>query len=115
MFVLARVSFLCVFVFFVCFRCVRYSISLFSVVSVTAVDCQTHFRSDLLCIKWDAKPTNSAQLVHKNLRWCFFTESSCSRDADADVLAGELEYQAQSPDEGALVSAARNFGFVFRV
>ena len=26
-----------------------------------------------------------------------------------------LEYQAQSPDEGALVSAARNFGFVFKV
>lgn len=25
-----------------------------------------------------------------------------------------LEYQAQSPDEAALVSAARNFGFVFR-
>ena len=23
-------------------------------------------------------------------------------------------YQAQSPDEGALVTAARNFGFVFR-
>lgn len=23
-------------------------------------------------------------------------------------------YQAQSPDEGALVNAARNFGFVFR-
>lgn len=27
---------------------------------------------------------------------------------------GELQYQAQSPDEGALVTAARNFGFVFR-
>merc|ERR1719341_850114 len=26
---------------------------------------------------------------------------------------GQLEYQAQSPDENALVSAARNFGFVF--
>lgn len=26
---------------------------------------------------------------------------------------GELLYQAQSPDEGALVTAARNFGFVF--
>ena len=26
---------------------------------------------------------------------------------------GGLEYQAQSPDENALVSAARNFGFVF--
>lgn len=30
------------------------------------------------------------------------------------VWAGELYYQAQSPDEGALVTAARNFGFVFR-
>ena len=28
---------------------------------------------------------------------------------------GKLEYQAQSPDEGALVTAARNFGFVFKV
>lgn len=27
---------------------------------------------------------------------------------------GALVYQAQSPDEGALVTAARNFGFVFR-
>ena len=27
---------------------------------------------------------------------------------------GELVYKAQSPDEGALVTAARNFGFVFR-
>jgi len=27
---------------------------------------------------------------------------------------GKLEYLAQSPDEGALVSAARNFGFVFK-
>lgn len=26
---------------------------------------------------------------------------------------GKLEYQAQSPDENALVSSARNFGFVF--
>lgn len=29
-------------------------------------------------------------------------------------VSGKLEYQAQSPDEGALVSAARNFGFVFK-
>ena len=28
-------------------------------------------------------------------------------------FAGQLEYQAQSPDENALVSSARNFGFVF--
>ncbi|NWY99783.1 AT8B2 ATPase, partial [Loxia curvirostra] len=30
------------------------------------------------------------------------------------LSAGELFYKAQSPDEGALVTAARNFGFVFR-
>lgn len=30
------------------------------------------------------------------------------------IPAGELLYKAQSPDEGALVTAARNFGFVFR-
>jgi len=32
-----------------------------------------------------------------------------------DIVKGQLLYQAQSPDEGALVGAARNFGFVFRV
>ncbi|XP_059479507.1 probable phospholipid-transporting ATPase IM isoform X4 [Neocloeon triangulifer] len=31
-----------------------------------------------------------------------------------DEKSGKLEYQAQSPDEAALVSAARNFGFVFK-
>ena len=31
------------------------------------------------------------------------------------MFQGNLEYQAQSPDEAALVSAARNFGYVFRV
>lgn len=33
---------------------------------------------------------------------------------DVSVHEGRLMYQAQSPDEGALVTAARNFGFVFR-
>ena len=28
---------------------------------------------------------------------------------------GTLSYNAQSPDEAALVSAARNFGYVFKV
>ena len=30
-------------------------------------------------------------------------------------VTGPLEYNAQSPDEAALVSAARNFGYVFLV
>lgn len=29
------------------------------------------------------------------------------------MWTGDLVYQAASPDEGALVTAARNFGFVF--
>ena len=49
--------------------------------------------------------------MRNNLRRCF----SVTVVAADDVLIGELEYQAQSPDEGALVNAARNFGFVFRV
>lgn len=31
-----------------------------------------------------------------------------------DQKDSKLEYQAQSPDEAALVAAARNFGFVFK-
>lgn len=31
-----------------------------------------------------------------------------------DRKSGQLEYQAQSPDEAALTSAARNFGYVFK-
>lgn len=30
-------------------------------------------------------------------------------------MTGPLQYNAQSPDEAALVSAARNFGYVFLV
>ncbi|KAM9642236.1 phospholipid-transporting ATPase FetA-like [Trichechus inunguis] len=40
----------------------------------------------------------------RNTDWCY----------GLVIYTGELVYQAQSPDEGALVTAARNFGFVFR-
>uniref|UniRef100_A0A8C3FXS4 Phospholipid-transporting ATPase n=1 Tax=Chrysemys picta bellii TaxID=8478 RepID=A0A8C3FXS4_CHRPI len=40
-------------------------------------------------------------LCHTVIVWVFF-------------LVGELIYQVQSPDEGALVTAARNFGFIFK-
>jgi magnesium-transporting ATPase (P-type) len=33
----------------------------------------------------------------------------------AEEKDGKINYQAQSPDENALVSAARTFGFVFLV
>ena len=37
----------------------------------------------------------------------------CVTQPDFFLADGGLQYQAQSPDENALVSAARNFGFVF--
>ncbi|XP_060092630.1 phospholipid-transporting ATPase ID-like [Heteronotia binoei] len=39
--------------------------------------------------------------------------SLCHTVMPEEKEAGTLVYQAQSPDEGALVTAARNFGFVF--
>ncbi|XP_062410135.1 phospholipid-transporting ATPase ID [Sardina pilchardus] len=38
----------------------------------------------------------------------------CHTVMPEELKDGGLNYQAQSPDEGALVTAARNFGFVFR-
>ena len=44
----------------------------------------------------------------------FFSEkASFSNLWNFCFFTGKLEYQAQSPDENALVSSARNFGFVF--
>uniref|UniRef100_A0A8C5U1H2 Phospholipid-transporting ATPase n=1 Tax=Malurus cyaneus samueli TaxID=2593467 RepID=A0A8C5U1H2_9PASS len=40
--------------------------------------------------------------------------SLCHTVMPEEKKEGNLVYQAQSPDEGALVTAARNFGFVFR-
>ena len=44
----------------------------------------------------------------------FFRLLSLCHTVMSQVKNGNLEYQAQSPDEDALVSAARNFGFVFK-
>ncbi|OQV17784.1 Phospholipid-transporting ATPase ID [Hypsibius exemplaris] len=43
----------------------------------------------------------------------FFRLLSLCHTVMPDEKNGRLVYQAQSPDEGALVDAARNFGFVF--
>ncbi len=45
----------------------------------------------------------------------FFKNLALCHTVMPEVKDGNLEYQAQSPDENALVSAARNFGFVFKV
>ncbi|XP_051021041.1 phospholipid-transporting ATPase FetA [Acomys russatus] len=44
----------------------------------------------------------------------FLCLSLCHTVMTEEKVEGQLVYQAQSPDEGALVTATRNFGFVFR-
>uniref|UniRef100_A0A8C2AU99 Phospholipid-transporting ATPase n=1 Tax=Cyprinus carpio TaxID=7962 RepID=A0A8C2AU99_CYPCA len=44
----------------------------------------------------------------------FFRVLSLCHTVMSEEKSEELLYKAQSPDEGALVTAARNFGFVFR-
>ncbi|KAJ7335243.1 hypothetical protein JRQ81_013184 [Phrynocephalus forsythii] len=46
------------------------------------------------------------------IRQFFFLLAVC-HTVMVDASDGELNYQAASPDEGALVTAARNFGFVY--
>lgn len=54
--------------------------------------------------------------VQRNDRSCheFFRLLALCHTVMSEERSGHLEYQAQSPDEAALVSAARNFGFVFK-
>ncbi|XP_054440070.1 phospholipid-transporting ATPase FetA-like [Pteronotus mesoamericanus] len=57
------------------------------------------------------------EAVKKGDRWVhlfFLALSLCHTVMSEEKVEGELVYQAQSPDEGALVTAARNFGFVLR-
>ncbi|KAF3821281.1 hypothetical protein GH733_011434 [Mirounga leonina] len=57
------------------------------------------------------------EAVKKGDRWVhlfFLSLSLCHTVMSEEKVEGKLMYQAQSPDEGALVTAARNFGFVFR-
>ncbi len=57
------------------------------------------------------------EAINQNDEDChrFFTLLCVCHTVMAEDKNGILAYQAQSPDEGALVSAARNFGFVFKV
>lgn len=51
---------------------------------------------------------------HRELRHA--SQASSHSNSDISLLrpsSGQINYQAASPDEGALVNAARNFGFAF--
>ncbi|OCT86919.1 probable phospholipid-transporting ATPase IM isoform X1 [Xenopus laevis] len=63
---------------------------------------------------YDHSLTESIKLEDPYVQEVFRLLSLCHTVMSEEKNAGELVYQVQSPDEGALVTAARNFGFIFK-
>uniref|UniRef100_A0A672J5F0 Phospholipid-transporting ATPase n=1 Tax=Salarias fasciatus TaxID=181472 RepID=A0A672J5F0_SALFA len=63
---------------------------------------------------YDDKLLESVKVGDAHSQEFFRLLSLCHTVMSEEKSEGELVYKAQSPDEGALVTAARNFGFVFR-
>ncbi|XP_053134305.1 phospholipid-transporting ATPase ID isoform X2 [Hemicordylus capensis] len=63
---------------------------------------------------WDTGLLEAVKLGDPHVHEFFRLLSLCHTVMSEEKNPGELYYKAQSPDEGALVTAARNFGFVFR-
>ncbi|XP_051896651.1 phospholipid-transporting ATPase ID isoform X2 [Pristis pectinata] len=63
---------------------------------------------------YDNSLVEATKLGDPSVHEFFRLLSLCHTVMSEEKSEGELFYQAQSPDEGALVTAARNFGFVFR-
>jgi len=62
---------------------------------------------------YDQKLFNEVEAGNKEAQEFFRLLALCHTVMPDYSEDGVLEYQAQSPDENALVSAARNFGFIF--
>lgn len=62
---------------------------------------------------YDSKLMEQVQMNNEQVHE-FFTLLALCHTVMSEEKNGKLEYQAQSPDEAALSSAARNFGFVFK-
>uniref|UniRef100_A0A8I3NU57 Phospholipid-transporting ATPase n=1 Tax=Canis lupus familiaris TaxID=9615 RepID=A0A8I3NU57_CANLF len=63
---------------------------------------------------WDSTLLEAVKMGDPHTHEFFRLLSLCHTVMSEEKNEGELYYKAQSPDEGALVTAARNFGFVFR-
>ncbi|XP_066566779.1 phospholipid-transporting ATPase ID [Amia ocellicauda] len=62
----------------------------------------------------DHSLVEAVKLENPDVHTFFRLLSLCHTVMAEEKNEGDLLYQAQSPDEGAIVTAARNFGFVFR-
>lgn len=63
---------------------------------------------------WYDKTLVNAVDGHDPKVYNFFRLLALCHTVMPQITDNRLEYQAQSPDEAALVSAARNFGFIFK-
>uniref|UniRef100_A0A3Q3J034 Phospholipid-transporting ATPase n=1 Tax=Monopterus albus TaxID=43700 RepID=A0A3Q3J034_MONAL len=63
---------------------------------------------------YDSSLVEAVKLEDPAVQEFFRLLALCHTVMPEEKSEGHLVYQAQSPDEGALVTAARNFGFVFR-
>nr|XP_054586291.1 phospholipid-transporting ATPase ID isoform X1 [Nothobranchius furzeri] len=78
-----------------------------------AVDFSFNPLADPRFVFYDHSLVEAVKLENPEVH-AFFRLLALCHTVMAEEKKGELLYQAQSPDEGALVTAARNFGFVFR-
>ncbi|XP_013870106.1 phospholipid-transporting ATPase ID isoform X2 [Austrofundulus limnaeus] len=79
-----------------------------------SVDFSFNPLADPRFVFYDHSLVEAVKLENPEVHAFFRLLALCHTVMAGEKKEGELYYQAQSPDEGALVTAARNFGFVFR-
>ncbi|XP_021332106.1 phospholipid-transporting ATPase ID [Danio rerio] len=80
----------------------------------TPVDFSFNGLADPKFLFYDHSLVEAVKLELPEVHAFFRLLALCHTCMAEEKKEGHLVYQAQSPDEGALVTAARNFGFVFR-
>ncbi|XP_051979509.1 probable phospholipid-transporting ATPase IM [Xyrauchen texanus] len=81
---------------------------------MTPVDFSFNRLADPKFLFYDHSLVEAVKLELPEVHAFFRLLALCHTVMAEEKKEGDLVYQAQSPDEGALVTAARNFGFVFR-
>ncbi|KAK2911066.1 hypothetical protein QQF64_026704 [Cirrhinus molitorella] len=81
---------------------------------MTPVDFSFNRLADPKFLFYDHSLVEAVKLELPDVHAFFRLLALCHTVMAEEKKEGHLVYQAQSPDEGALVTAARNFGFVFR-
>uniref|UniRef100_A0A8C1TRF0 Phospholipid-transporting ATPase n=1 Tax=Cyprinus carpio TaxID=7962 RepID=A0A8C1TRF0_CYPCA len=92
----------------------QYGQSLEITEEMTPVDFSFNRLADPKFLFYDHSLVEGVKLELPDVHAFFRLLALCHTVMAEEKREGDLVYQAQSPDEGALVTAARNFGFVFR-